>query len=261
MIYLSFIQSLSGIIVFLFGLCIGSFLNCYIYRLEKNMNMRGRSFCPNCGTTLKWKDLFPVFSFIFLGGKCRYCKNKISSQYLLVEIFTAVVFLTTFLINLQQRGVLAGIFAFYILSVLIIIFVYDLKHYLIPDKILLPAIGIILVYRIINFDINFFINYLIAGFSAFLFFFLIFLITKGRGIGFGDVKLSLLMGLLLGIKSVLVALFIAFLLGSVVGIFLMIFKKKGFKTEVPFAPFLITGTFIAIWYGPKIANWYLRYFT
>jgi prepilin signal peptidase PulO-like enzyme (type II secretory pathway) len=248
-------------VVLLFGACIGSFLNCYIYRLEKGLTMKGRSFCPNCKATLHWQDLFPIFSYLFLRGKCRQCKNKISIQYLLVEVFTAIIFLTTFIINLQQKGVFAGIFAFYILSVLIIIFVYDLKHFIIPDKVLFPAIGITILYRVINFELGLFLNFVIAGVIISGFFFLIFLFTKGRGIGFGDVKLAILMGLLLGIKSVLAATFLAFLAGAVVGLILMVFKRKGLKTELPFAPFLIGGTFLAIWYGPKIANWYLNYFT
>lgn len=248
-------------IILLLGSCVGSFLNCYIYRLEKGLTIKGRSFCPNCKKTLNWQDLFPIFSYLFLKGKCRYCKDKIAIQYILVEIFTAIVFLMTFIINLQQKGIIAGVFAFYILSVLIILFVYDLKHFIIPDKVLLPAIGITILYRIINFELSLFLNFIIAGILLSGFFFIIFLITKGRGIGFGDVKLAILMGLLLGIKSVLVASFIAFLAGAFLGVFLMVFKKKGFKTEVPFAPFLIGGTFLAIWYGPKIANWYLNYFT
>jgi len=138
--------------VFLLGLCIGSFLNCFIYRLEENKTMAGRSFCPQCKHTLSWLDLFPVFSFIFLGGKCRYCHKKISIQYLLAELATGGIFLAVFFavgkntVFMSVFSFINILFLFYIASVLIIIFIYDLKHYIIPDKVLFPAIIICLIY-------------------------------------------------------------------------------------------------------------------
>jgi prepilin signal peptidase PulO-like enzyme (type II secretory pathway) len=261
------------IFIFLFGLCIGSFLNCAIYRLEQKKNLKGRSFCPNCKHQLSWKDLVPVFSFLFLKGKCRYCQKKISIQYPLVEISTGIVFLLVANYNakcfarvlgnsdciMTTASIFSLAFLFYIASVLIAIFVYDLKHYIIPDKILLPAIVVAFFYGL--FDPKFTIlNLLGATIISSGFFLFIFLISKGRWMGFGDVKLAVLMGFLLGFPNVLVALFLAFFFGAVIGAILMFFGKKGLKSEIPFGPFLITGTFVALFWGQNIINWYLTSF-
>ncbi|MEI7424796.1 MAG: prepilin peptidase [Candidatus Staskawiczbacteria bacterium] len=253
---------LIGGFVFLTGLCIGSFLNCLIYRLEEEKTLEGRSFCPHCKHTLSWKDLFPVFSFVFLLGKCRYCKKSISWQYPLVEIATALLFLAIFVANSQYtiNNAINIIYLFYIFSVLIVIFVYDLKHYLIPDKVLFPAI---LVTFISIFLPTCNIQHVVFSFLAVLvgsgFFLLIFLLSKGQAMGFGDVKLAILMGLLLGFPNILVALFLAFFFGAIIGLILLFLRKKGLKSEIPFGPFLIAGTFIAIFFGNQIIQWYLNF--
>jgi prepilin signal peptidase PulO-like enzyme (type II secretory pathway) len=219
--------------------------------LEQKKSLSGRSFCPHCKHALNWKDLIPVFSFIFLKGKCRYCKAKISVQYPIVELATGAIFLIIF--KLLNAG-----FLFYIASVLIIIFVYDLKHYLIPDKVLLPAILITLIYRLT--DIPHFFNYFLAALVASGFFFSLFFFSQGKWMGFGDVKLAILMGLFLGFKNVLAALFLAFFLGAIIGVIAMALQKKKLKSEIPFAPFLITGTFLALIFGEKMVNWYINFF-
>lgn len=253
---------LIGIFVFIFGLCIGSFLNVVIYRTETDKSfLKGRSFCPNCNHTLNWQDLFPLFSFLFLGGKCRYCKAKISWQYPAVELITGIIFL---LISLQTTNyklltIINLLFLLYITSVLIVIFVYDLKHYLIPDNVLLPAIIISIIYRI--FEVGFsmgLINYFYAVLAGTGFFFMLWLLSGGRWMGFGDVKLAILLGLLLGMPNILVGLFLAFFSGAIIGVGLLSFKKKNIKSEVPFGPFLIFGTFMALFYGQKIVNWYFN---
>ena len=246
--------------IFLLGVCIGSFLNCVIYRLEQKKSLSGRSFCPHCKHTLEWLDLLPIFSFIFLKGKCKYCHKKISWQYPLIEIMTGLVFLSVFMFqvpgfNLQR--IINVFFLFYISGSLVIIFIYDFKHYLIPDKILFPAILIASAYRIIENYVAI-PNYLLAVLAASGFFLVIFLISAGRWMGFGDVKLAILMGLLLGFPNVLTALFIAFFLGAIMGVIAMIFKKKTLKSEMPFGPFLIMGTFFALFWGQQLINWYFR---
>jgi len=271
-----FIEFLVYFFVFIFGLCAGSFLNCVIYRLEQKKSLKGRSFCPHCKHKLFWQDLFPVFSFLFLKGKCRYCHKKISIQYPLVELATAILFLIIFIATPQYTiyNILNTIFLFYIASSLIIIFVYDLKHYIIPDKILFPAIVIAFLYRIFDFgnlklfgiwDLGFgisapLLNYVSAAIIASVFFLAIFLVSRGRWMGFGDVKLAVLIGLLLGLPNVLTALFLAFFFGAIIGIILMVFEKKKLKSEIPFGPFLIAGTFIAMLWGSQIIDWYLRLF-
>ena len=250
---------LINILVFILGLCIGSFLNCVIYRLEQEKSLKGRSFCPRCKHQLSWQDLFPIFSYLFLRGKCRYCKDKISIHYPIVELATALLFLTIFN-YFQTANFVMLVFLFYIASALVIIFVYDVKHLEIPDKVLFPAIFITLAYRLFV-DVALLPNYLLAVVIASGFFLIIFLISKGKWMGFGDVKLAALMGLLLGINNVLVALFIAFFLGAIIGIILMVFKQKGLKSEIPFGPFLITGIFLALFYGQQIINWYSQIFS
>lgn len=247
--------------VFIFGLIIGSFLNCLVYRLEKDESLKGRSYCPHCKHTLSWLDLIPVFSFLWLGGKCRYCRKKISFQYPLIEIVTALLFLLIFNYQLSIfnqfsiQQFLNLVFWFYIVSSLIVIFVYDLKHYLIPDQVLFPAIGVAFVY---HFNFNYFLSALIAS----GFFLTLFLMSRGRWMGFGDVKLAILLGLLLGFPNILVGLFLSFLLGSILGITLMGIKstKIGLKSELPFAPFLIIGTLIALFWGEKLIDLYTKLF-
>jgi len=206
--------------------------------------------------------LFPVFSFIFLKGKCRYCNKRISIQYPLVELATGILFVLVFnfLYPISTSYQLIYIlYLFYIFSALVIIFIYDLKHYLIPDKVLLPAIIIALLYNSLTNPQNI-LNSLLAVAVASGFFLVIFLISNGKWMGFGDVKLAILMGLVLGLSSVLVALFLAFFFGAIIGVALTTFRRKSLKSEIPFGPFLIIGTFIAMLWGEQIIQWYMHSF-
>jgi len=251
-----------GLLVFIFGLFIGSFLNCVIYRLETNQNfLKGRSYCPHCKHTLSWMDLIPVFSFLRLRGKCRYCSKKISWHYPLVEILTGILFLLIFWIFSAQGGPASG-WGFWILisCFLILIFVYDLKHFIIPDKVLFPAIIISIIYHLSTNYRLLISSYFPSAFIASSFFLLIVLISRGKWMGLGDVKLAFLIGLLLGFPGTIVALFSAFLIGAIIGIGLMLMNKKTLKSEVPFGPFLITGIYIALFLGGNIINWYLNLF-
>ncbi len=287
--------------IFLIGLIAGSFANAIIYRLDtKESIILGRSHCPQCSHTLSWKDLIPVFSFLVLRGKCRYCQKPISWQYPLVELAMGILFLSIFLwqFNLSvdsnaqsiqfsiflSQGVIPWKVAFqlfyYLLTVffLVIIFVYDLKHYLIPDEIVYLAIVIAFLFqlfRTLNFEFvlkfvrqpadwnlafKTLVNPLLSAFFASAFFLLIVLISREKWMGMGDVKVAALMGLSLGWPNIVVALFSAFFFGAIIGVGLIVLKKKNLKSEVPFAPFLITGTFIAIFWGEKVINWYLNFF-
>ena len=253
--------------MFIFGLIIGSFLNAVVYRLESGDSvLRGRSYCPHCKHTLGWQDLIPVVSFFLLRGQCRYCKEKISWQYPVVEIATASLFLLSFkfqVSNFNQISSIEILNLFYlwaIAALLVVLFVYDLKHYILPDKIVFPAIGIVLAYRVFEvWGLGFAwdLGFVVSGFAAALFFFAIFALSRGRAMGFGDVKLAAFMGLFLGWPNILVALFVAFFVGAIIGIGLMLLKKKGLKSEVPFGPFLIGGTFAALFFGDALVDWYL----
>lgn len=249
--------------IFLFGLAIGSFLNCVISRLETGGNFfKGRSFCPYCKHILGWPDLIPLLSFLILKGKCRYCSQKISWQYPLVEFSTGIIFFLIFL-TLPSLTNYTYVYFVYLLSMagfLIVIFVYDLKHYIIPDKIIYPAIIIALLYNLILNTKYFILNAFPAALGAAGFFLLIVLISGGRWMGIGDVKLAFLMGLLLSFPNILVALFLAFFSGAIIGLGLIISGKKTLKSEVPFGPFLVTGTFIALFWGQNIINEYFEMF-
>ena len=265
------------LVVFIFGLAVGSFLNAFIYRLEVRDGftpnpqgskdllhklLTGRSQCPLCAHTLAWHDLIPLLSFILLYGKCRYCKKKISFQYPLVELGIGILFL---LISVSSFMHIVELFYLWtIASLLTVIFVYDLKHFIIPDKILYPAIllssmwyvlagvqGIIQPYEILHA--------IYSGLGAAGFFLAIYIFTKGRAMGFGDVKLALFMGLFLSWPNILVALSVAFGTGAIVGLVLMLLKRKTMRSEVPFGPFLILGTFTALFLGEKLVDFYLLY--
>ena len=282
-----------SLFIFVLGLIVGSFLNVVICRLETGEGIIvGRSHCPRCKEILKWFDLIPLLSFIFLKGKCRYCKKPISWQYPIVELATGLIFFSIFNFQFsifnefsifnpeinsgqvfQTLNILNFLFLIFVSCILIIIFAFDLKHFIIPDKIIFPAIGIVLFYQLFrileignwslignwkleigNFPTLF--NALAAGFLASIFFLSIIFLTHGKGMGMGDVKFAFLIGLILGWPNVLLALFIAFMLGAVVGLVLIFLRKKTFKSEVPFGPFLCVGTFLCLFYSEQIINWY-----
>ena len=243
------------ILIFILGLSVGSFLNVIICRLEtKETIISNRSYCPQCRAILKWYDLIPVLSFLLQKRRCRYCKKKISWQYPVVEIATACLFLLIF--NLQF-SIFNLIYYFIIISFLIIIFTYDLKHYLIPNRIIYPAIiiaGIFNFQFLISNQFSIFKFSILSALGASSFFLALVLVSKGKWMGLGDVKLAFLMGLILGWPNILLALFLSFLSGAVIGIGLIIFGKKGFKSQIPFGPFLAGSTILVMFYNLYLIN-------
>ncbi len=241
------------LLVFVFGLVIGSFLNVVICRLKtKETIFFNRSYCPECKAVLRWYDLIPILSFLIQRGKCRYCEKKISWQYPLVEISTACLFLLIF--NFQF-SIFNLIYYLIIVSLLIVIFTYDLKHYLIPDRIVFPGMIITLLYQVLSND---FYRPVLAGLATSGFFLLLVLITKGKGMGLGDVKLVGLMGLILSWPNVLIALFLSFFSGAVIGLLLIVFSKKGLKSQIPFGPFLSGATVLTMFYSQFLIDWCYR---
>jgi prepilin signal peptidase PulO-like enzyme (type II secretory pathway) len=251
--------------VFVLGLSVGSFLNVVICRLQtKELILFSRSHCPKCRAVLRWYDLIPVLSFLIQRGKCRYCGKRISWQYPIVEISTACLFLLIFnfkFLILNEFLILNFInlfYYFFIVSLLIIIFVYDLKHYIIPDKIVYPAIlvsGIWLLLGVLPGVLPLggdFLSHakgwtpILAALLASGFFLSLVLVSQGKWLGLGDVKLAFLMGLILGWPNILLALFLAFFSGAIVGIGLIVAGKKNIKSEIPFGPFLAGATIIAM---------------
>jgi prepilin signal peptidase PulO-like enzyme (type II secretory pathway) len=240
-----------------FGLIIGSFLNAVIHRLRtKESIITKRSACPQCHHILAAADLVPLLSFAGLWGKCRYCQKPISWQYPLVELFTAIIFVLGYLaIGINNS---LALLTFYIFSgFLIVIFVYDLKHYLILDRISLPALFIALVLNLLLGKSI--INLIIASSVPAGFFLLQLIVSKGKWIGGGDIRLGLVMGAMLGWPKVLVALSMSYISGAIIGILLIIIKKKKLDSQIPFGTFLAAATLIALLYGDQLFNWYLNY--
>jgi leader peptidase (prepilin peptidase)/N-methyltransferase len=159
---------------------------------------------------------------------------------------------------------LTSIYYLVIACFLIVIFIYDLKHYIIPDQVIYPAIVLVFLYNIYQFAINnqqLTINNFLSAFGAAAFFLTIVLISRGKWMGIGDIKLAFFMGLFLGFPDILVALFLAFLIGAAVGLILIALGKKTLKSEVPFGPFLVTGTFLALFWGEKMIDIYFNCFS
>lgn len=249
------------ILFFILGLIFGSFINCLVYRLKEEKTIMGRSFCPKCEHKLGFWDLIPLFSFIFLKRKCRYCQKKIAMQYFLAELITGLIFVFIywfyFLSKFASFNFLALGFYLIISVFLLILFIYDFKYYLIPDIIVWPAIVIALGFNLLlGQGIG---NLLLAGLIGLVFFGFQYFISKGKWIGEGDILLGILVGFIVGWPQILLTLFISYILGSVIGIILILFKKKNWSSKIPFGPFLVLGTWISIFCGDYIINWYLSF--
>lgn len=260
------------IFIFVFGLIVGSFLNCFIWRLHTGESLGGRSYCPKCQKPIKWYDNIPVLSFCWLLGRCRNCGKPISWQYPIIELSTAILFILVLIKNFSftdWQSVISYLNVFYgwfIVCVMLIIFVYDLRWYLILDKITLPAMAVILALNAIlallagnGFNNLFWL--LISGIIGGSFFLIQFLISKGRWIGGGDIRLGFLMGFALGWPYILEAIFLAYLMGSVVGLSLIITGKKQWGSKVPFGTFLAVATVVALLCGQEILKWYWGIFS
>ncbi|MBI2415650.1 MAG: prepilin peptidase [Candidatus Kerfeldbacteria bacterium] len=240
----------------LLGLGIGSFLNVVIIRLHSNEPLTGRSHCVYCQKQLRWFELLPVVSFVALGGRCRYCQQAISWQYPLVELITAAVF-ATITVWFSTDPLRLGVYLVYS-AILIVLFVYDARYYLIPDIITLPAIifSIIISLLLGNHWLNIMLA-LAVGSGVFL---LQYVASGGRWIGGGDIRLGALMGAMLGWPNIVVALFLAYCGGAIVAVTLMILGKKKMTDRLPFGTFLSASTIITLCLGNQLVYWYLYEF-
>lgn len=245
------------IAAFIFGTIIGSFLNVVIFRYNTGKTVGGRSMCLSCSKTLKWNHLIPVFSYLFLMGKCAYCKTKISVQYPIVEVLTGLAFV---LILNRVYFFPIALFYFVVFSILIVIAVYDYRHKIIPDGLVFAFIGLSFLrvasdYMLGRGD---FAHDFVSGLLISSFFAALWWISGGRWMGFGDAKLALGIGWLLPFCQNLSAIMLSFFVGSIVGLLLMFIAKitarrRGigfaFDREIPFAPFLIFSTFVSFVFG------------
>lgn len=259
------------IIVFIFGLMIGSFLNVVVLRIDElETIVNTRSHCPKCRKDLAWYDLIPLLSFVLLRARCRNCKEKISWQYPLVELATALGFMGVYNFvvaqGLSQGWQIASIaFYFIIVSVLVVLFMYDLSKYLVPDEFVYPAIALaiifqcLMIYYIPNYRLTWmdllYGGLIGAGVPA-----LLSVPSRGKWMGYGDISIGALMGLLLGYPLVIVGMFMAFCSGGLIGSVLLLTKKKKMSSAVPFGPFLTASTLITLLYGPALLHWYLGFF-
>jgi leader peptidase (prepilin peptidase) / N-methyltransferase len=279
------------------GLFIGSFLNVVADRLcQEKSFLKGRSVCDSCGKTLKPQHLVPLLSYLFLKGRCAYCKQKVSFYYPFSELLTAVFFgIAVYFSNFAvSPGLFTGLSFAYLLvvfSVFAIIFLSDLKYQIIPDQVV--YFGIIFVFLVqvgsLGFwaykyhnmlqsdalgaymlkgdfykdsvlrEIKSFGYNVSAGLGICLFFYLLVKLTKERGMGGGDVTLGLLIGLFNGFPNGIIAVFLGFISGSIVSIGLILFSKKSFKDVVPFGPFLILGSVLSLLYGDWIFTRYISF--
>jgi leader peptidase (prepilin peptidase) / N-methyltransferase len=253
-----------SIIVFgILGTAIGSFLNVVIDRLPADKSIvYPPSSCDACQRRLSWLDLFPVFSYLFLRGRCRYCQAKIPQRIFWVELGTGL--LTALLYISFGWNPLLPVSIVYC-SVLIAIAVIDLKHQLILNKIVYPAALVALIINLFVPDaisLHNFLFGLIGGTFGLAFLaiaaLLSLVILKKEGMGMGDVKMAGMMGLMVGFPNIIVALFGGVLLGGLTAIFLIIFKKKTRTDIIPFGDFLALGTIVTILWGSDIIHWYLR---
>lgn len=247
----------------LLGLLFGSFINALVWRLKtKRPIVNDRSMCPECTHKLSSLDLIPVFSWLVLRGKCRYCHKPISAQYPLVELATAILFSLSYIALKPVSGADWLAFGLWLIElvVLIALAVYDLRWMILPDKLMSTLLALavlnILLQSALNGSHNVLSSYLWAAVIAGGFFYGLFAGSKGRWMGGGDVKLAFVMGLMLGLRDVLVAMFIGFNSAAIVSIVLIATHKMSRKSLIPFGPFLILGTIFAMLYGGDLFGWY-----
>lgn len=239
------------------GALIGSFLAAAVHRLAASQPglLTGRSACPACRHTLTARDLVPIFSFLMLRRRCRYCHAAISPRYFWTELATAGSFAgATAVLGLTDFGHLAAVWL--ACAVLVFLAAYDWQTQEIPDRVSLPAVAAALIFGPLVLPVG----YAAAAGGALLgggFFAILILLSKGRWVGGGDVRLGALLGALTGWNGFLVALFVAALAGSAVGGWLIWRRGKNLQTALPFGPALAVGGYVALLFGPQIWQWYL----
>jgi len=256
------------LLIFVTGLCVGSFLNVVICRLpEKRSIVKSRSSCPHCKEIIKPYDLLPLASFCVLKGQCRECKKKISWQYPLIELATGLIFAAVAYFYQTIGGIDNPLLIrdLVILSALIVVFTTDLKYMLIFDAVTMPMMvfafiaNIFLMGNSSNY-LSLSLNYLMAGIIGAGFFYLQYYFSKGKWVGGGDIRLGLLMGLILGWPKILVALFIAYIVGAICSLILVFVRRKKMDSQVPFGVFLSLATAVTMFWGDSMIDWYLGLF-
>ena len=272
------------IIFFIAGIIIGSFLGAANWRLKTAEDIIWkRSHCRHCKAQIRWYDNIPLLSFVVLFGRCRDCRKYISWEYPLIELMTGILFAGVALKFfgaplLGISGNISGLisagtvidmsFLLFAVCYLVLIFWHDYDFMLISDMVVYPAMIVTIFYQIYKYtqsplgiaDIHSpLTSSLIAGLGAAMFFFLLIWISKGKWIGGGDVKLGFLAGLIVGFPKILFVFFLTYLIGSVVSLGLIALKKKTWKSQIPFGPFMVTAILIVLFWSDQIQFWANRY--
>ncbi len=258
---------LISVILFFFGTIIGSFLNVVIYRFNTGKTIHGRSMCLSCGKTLHWHELVPLVSYIMLRGKCSKCKSPISIQYPLVEATTGIMFVFlafkffSVLSFSQPLFMVTIVWYTYIWCLFLVIAVYDIRHTIIPEKLVwfANALAFLALFLFVNFQ---FAPHpatwgaLLAGPLLALPFWALWFGSKGKWMGLGDAKLTIGLGWLLGASAGLLGIFFAFWIGAAFSIALILIKGRKYtmKSQIPFGPFLVLGAFIVFAFSLNIMS-------
>lgn len=241
-------------LLFILGLVLGSFLSVLIHRIhtgEKGI-IFGSSMCPKCNKKLGPLELIPLISYILQRGKCKKCKKHIPWHYPVLELSTGLLFIAIAFAGLTPLA----LFVAYGL-ILVFIFFFDLLYQEIPDIIMIPSIILAIIGTFLTGTISF-LDGLYGALALTLFFLAQIIISRGKWLGGGDLRISVFMGFILGLKLTVLAAFFGYLAGAIISIGLLSTGKADRKAMIAFGPFLVIGTLIALFYGQELANWYLN---
>ena len=232
-----------GILILLVGFSIGSFINVILYRMPKRIDfLTSRSKCPSCSLQLKWFDLIPLISFILLNGKCRSCKQKISLGYFFVELIAGFLTLAVFLVF--RDNIWSLILWMSVVNTIFLLALFDMRYFILPDKILITIFLLVAIFytldwlKIIESTSISPLQSLVGAVIGLAILGSFWLFSKGKWMGFGDVKFAFVLGYIFGIYGGLIVIYVGSLIGGGLGIILLINHKASFKTKMPFGTFL-----------------------
>jgi len=251
-------ETIELVFLAVFGLIWGSFLNVVIYRLPAGKSLlRPRSSCPQCGAPIKPYDNVPVLSYLWLGGRCRNCRKRIPLHYPLVELLTVGLLVILYLtFGLTLHFLACALFA----TALLVLGFIDFFHQVLPDAITLPGLALALIYSFFRADLKWtqaLLGAAVGGGSILLIMGLYYLVRRQQGMGWGDATMMLLVGAFLGWRSAVLTLILAALSGALVGLALIVFKKKSGQQALPFGSFLAPAAFASLLWGQRLVDWYV----
>lgn len=244
------------VLFFIIGLFLGSFLNSFIWRYRQNILetiINERSMCPQCGHVLQADDLLPLISYLILGGRCRYCKKPISMQYPMVEMFFGLLTMLLY----WQFGLSVTLFVFIVIGfILTALMVIDILDGLLPNGLIIMLVIMVFFGLILTqASGQIWINAILGGLIGFGFYMSLWLITLGKGVGVGDIKLGFALGLLIGLPAVTYITVLAFVMGGLYVLPLLVIGAKGMKSKIAFGPFMILAYFLVLFMGERLSEY------